>query len=140
PVLGLLGVVTVDRLDLEQRQIALALLRRPDLTEDRVPGPEVETLDLRRADVDVIRPVEVVPVLGPEEAVSLGQDLEHALAAQDHVAVEQFLLDPEDEILFTKAGIVRDIALLRHLVQLCNRLALQFGDVHESLRWNVKWV
>src|SRR5690606_21241918 len=35
--------------------------------------------------------------------------------------------------------IIRNVELLRHLVQLCNRFALQFGDVHESLRRNERY-
>src|SRR2546422_8100668 len=44
------------------REIALALLGRPDLAHDRVAGAEIEPLDLAGRDVDVVRAVEVVPV------------------------------------------------------------------------------
>ena len=44
----------VDRLDLDQREIALALFRRTDLARDGVPCAEVEFADLRRADVNVV--------------------------------------------------------------------------------------
>src|SRR5690606_26863088 len=120
-------------LDLEEREVPLAVLRRPDLPHDRVPGPEVEALDLGRADVDVVRPVEIIPVLRPEEAVPLGEDFQDALAPEHDVAIEEVLFDSEDEVLLTEAGVVGDVQLLGHLVQLSNRLALQFRDVHESL-------
>ncbi len=94
--------VSVDRLDLEQREIALPLLRRPHLAGDGVARAQIEALDLRWRDVDVVRPVEVVPVLAAQKAVALGQDLEHAFAAQHDIRVEQFLLDAEDEVLFAK--------------------------------------
>jgi hypothetical protein len=61
-VLGLFRLLKVDILDLEQREIALALLGRAHLTHDRVTGAEVETLDLTGGDVDIIRPVQVVPI------------------------------------------------------------------------------
>ncbi len=47
-VLRFLRVLAVDLLDLQQGQVALALLRRPDLAEHRVARPQVEPLDLRR--------------------------------------------------------------------------------------------
>jgi hypothetical protein len=74
-VLRLVRIVAVDVLDLEEREIALALLRGPHLAEDRVTGAQVEALDLRGTDVDVVGPVQVVPVLRAQEAVAFGQDL-----------------------------------------------------------------
>ena len=81
PVLRLLRIVAVDRLDLQEGQVALALLWGPDLTQHRIPRSQVEPLDLRGAHIDVIGPVQVVPGLGPEEAVPFGENLEHALPA-----------------------------------------------------------
>jgi hypothetical protein len=130
-VLGLVRIVAVDLLDLQQREVALALLGRADLAHDRVARAQVETLDLRRADVDVVGSVQVVPVLRAQEAVALRQDLQHALAAQDDIAVEQVLFDAEDQVLLTQARVVRDVELLCHFMELGNGLALQLGDVHE---------
>ena len=45
-VLGLLRIVAVDLLDLQQREVALALLGRADLAHHRVAGAQVEALDL----------------------------------------------------------------------------------------------
>jgi hypothetical protein len=73
PVLRLLRIVEVDLLDFQERQVALALLGRPHLPEDRVTGPEIEPLDLARAHIDVVRPVQVVPVLAAEEPVPFGK-------------------------------------------------------------------
>jgi hypothetical protein len=54
-VLRGLGLLEVDRLDLEQREVALRLLGGPDLTGDRVARPQAEAADLARGDVDVVR-------------------------------------------------------------------------------------
>ena len=89
PVLRLFRLVAVDRLDLEQREVALPLLRRPHLSHDRVAGAEIEPLDLAGGDVDVVRAVEVVPVLAAQKAVALGQDLQDAFTADHGVGVEQ---------------------------------------------------
>ena len=46
--------------------------------------------------------VEVVPVLAAQKAVAFRQDLEHALAVSTTSAIEQILLDAEDQILLSK--------------------------------------
>jgi hypothetical protein len=66
---------SVERLDLQECQITLTSLRRPDLARNRIARAQVEAFDLRGADVDVIRPVEVVPILRAEESVPLWKDL-----------------------------------------------------------------
>ena len=66
----------------------------------------------------------------PGEPVALGKDLEHSLAAQHGVRIEQVLLDAEDQVLFPQAGVVRDVELFRHRMQLRDGLLLQFGDIH----------
>ena len=52
--LGVLGRLAVDLVDLDQREVALAVLGRADLAFDRVAGVQVEAADLRRRDVDVV--------------------------------------------------------------------------------------
>ena len=81
-----LGRLEVDRLDPQQREVALALLGRPDLAADRVAGAQVEAPDLRRRDVDVVGARQVVLVRRAQEAVAVGQDLEHALGEDLAVA------------------------------------------------------
>src|SRR6185503_20437870 len=94
----------VDRRQPQERQVPLPWLRWPDLAADRVSRPQAETLDLRRRDVDVIRAGAVGPVLRAQEAVALGQDLEHALGLQRRGrTVEQALFDAVDEVLFPEA-------------------------------------
>ena len=96
------GIGAVDRLDLEQREISLAFLRRPHLARDRVARAQIEPLDLRWRDVDVVGPVQIVPVLAAQKAVAFRQDLEHAFAAQHRIRIEKILLDAKDEILLSK--------------------------------------
>jgi hypothetical protein len=45
---AVLGTVEVDLVDLEQREVALAFLRRPDLARHRVAGAQAEPPDLAR--------------------------------------------------------------------------------------------
>src|SRR5271170_3829535 len=55
-VAGLLGRLEVDGLDLDQREIFFALMRRADVAADGVAGLEVEFADLGWGDVDIVRP------------------------------------------------------------------------------------
>ena len=48
-VLDLLGVLEIDGRDLQQREIALAVLGRADRAFDRIAGAQAEAADLRRA-------------------------------------------------------------------------------------------
>jgi hypothetical protein len=124
PVLGLLRLLEVDLLDFEQRQVPLSFLGRPNLTHHGIAGAQIKPLDLAGRDVDVIGSVQVIPVLAAQEAVALGQDLEHALTPDDGVRVQQGLLDPEDQILLSETGIVRDVQLFGQGVELSDRLLL----------------
>jgi hypothetical protein len=111
-------------LHLQERQVALTLLRRTDLPQNSISGAEIESLDLGGTDVDVVRPVQVIPILGPQEPVSFREDLEHPLSSQHNVAVQEILLDPEDQVLLAEAGVVGNVELFRELMEVCYALTL----------------
>ena len=104
----LLGRLEVDRLDLEQREVALALLGRPDLARIDVAGAQVEAPDLRGRDVDVVGAGEVVLVGRAQEAEAVGQHLEHALGVDAAAFSALRLEDREDQVLLAHAGGVLD--------------------------------
>ena len=79
-VAGLLGVFEVDRVDLEQREIALAFLRAADLALDGVAGAQAEAADLRGRDVDVVGAGQVVRFRRAQEAEAVLQHLDDAFA------------------------------------------------------------
>ena len=54
-VLRAVGRLEVDRVHLDEREVALVLLGRADLAADGVAGAQVELADLRGRDVDVVR-------------------------------------------------------------------------------------
>ena len=128
------GLITIDRFDLEKRQIALPFLGRSHLSTYCVASPQIESLDLRRRDIDVVRPVEVVPVLAPKKAIALWQDFENAFARERLAAIEQSLLDAKDQVLFAEAGIVFRSERVGEFTELGGGLALQLGDVHGRCR------
>src|SRR5439155_26637565 len=108
----------VDGFDFQQREIPLPLLRRPNLAGNGVAGLQLETFDLRRRYIDVVRTIEIIPILTPQKAVSLGKNLQHALTGQHDVLIEQLLLDTENEILLAESRRVLDLEPLGHFHEL----------------------
>jgi hypothetical protein len=70
----------VDLVDLDQREVALAVLGRADLALDGVAGVQVEAADLARADVDVVGAGQVRGVGRAQEAEAVGQVSSDAVA------------------------------------------------------------
>src|SRR5439155_20177361 len=77
------GVLEIDLLDLEEREVALALLRGADLAGDDVSGSQVEAPNLGRGDVDVVRSGEVVGVGSPKKPDAVRARLQPALPVND---------------------------------------------------------
>src|SRR3972149_6143800 len=71
-VLARLGRLAVDLVDLDQREVALAVLGGADLALDGVAGVQVEAADLRGADVDVVGAREVGRVGGARGGGTVG--------------------------------------------------------------------
>src|SRR5262249_25466791 len=99
----------VHRLDLDQREIALAVLRRADLAGHRVAGVQIELADLRRRYVDVVGPGEVVVIGSAEEAEAVGERFEDAFREDQAALLGTRLEYLEDELLLAHAGRARDV-------------------------------
>ena len=123
------GLLVVDLRDAEQSEVALALLGWADLTGDDVAGPEVEALHLRRGDVDVVGPGQVVVVRRPQKPEAVGQDLEHALGKDGSGARRLRLEDAEDQFLLAHGRGALDVKLACHLGQFVDLLALHLLEV-----------
>ncbi len=77
-VLGLVGFFLIHRLDFEQREKALLVLRGPDLAGDQVAGLQIEPANLRGRHINVLRARQIVETLRTQEAEAFGQHLQHA--------------------------------------------------------------
>ena len=129
-VLRVLGRLAVDLVDLDQREVALAVLRRADLAFDRVAGVQVEAADLRRRDVDVVGAGEVGGVGRAQEAEAVGQHLEHAVAEDAFALLRLRLEQREDEVVLAHAVRAFDLDRVRDVEQLGDVLGFEFGQVH----------
>ena len=126
----LLGVLEIDGVDLEQREIALALLRAADLAFDRVAGAQAEAADLRGRDVDVVGAGEIVGVGRAQEAEAVLQHLDHAGAGDLDVTGGQLLQDREHQLLLAHGAGVLDGDLLGEAQQLRRRFGLKVLQLH----------
>ena len=123
------GVLEVDRLDLDQGEVALPFLGRADLAGDRVAGAQVELADLRRRDVDVVGARQVVVLGRAQEAEPVGQALEHALREDQPLLLGLRLQDLEDQVLLAHAGRVLDLQVLGDLQELRDLDLVERPDV-----------
>ena len=128
-VARLIRRLEVDRLDLDQREVPLAFLRRADLARDRVAGLEVELPNLRRRHVDVVGARQVVVVGRPQEAEAVRQHLEHALREDEAALLGLRFQDLKDQLLLPHAGRARHVHVFGDLRELLNAHVLQIGDV-----------
>ncbi len=131
---ALRGLFEVDRLHLQQREVALAFLGRADLSFDGIACAQAEAPDLRRRDVDVVRTREVVLVRSAQEAEAVLQDLEHALGEDLAAVLGLGLQDREDQVLLAQPRRVLDVHRLGELGQLRHRLLLQLPDENRLRR------
>ena len=125
----LIGRLEVDRLDLDEREVALAFLRRPDLARDGVAGLQIELANLRRRHVDVVGARQVVVVGRAQEAEAVGQHFEHAFREDEAALLGLRLQDLEDQLLLAHAGRAGDGHVLGDLRELLDAHVLQIGDV-----------
>ena len=97
---GRFGRLAVDLVDLDQREVALAVLRCSNLALDRVAGVQVEAADLRRRDVDVIGARQVRSLGRSQEAEAVGQHFEGAVAENLLASLGALLQDRKHQLLF----------------------------------------
>ena len=128
-VAGFLGRLVVDRVDLDQGEIALALLGRPDLAGDGVAGAQVETADLRGRDIDVIGARQIVVLRRAQKAEAVRQALEHAVGEDQAALFGLRLQDLEDQLLLAQAGDAGDPHVLRDLVEILDTHILELYEV-----------
>ena len=114
----LVGVLEIDQVDLEQREVALSVLGAADLPLDGVAGPQRKAPDLRRGDIDVVGPRQVVGVGRAQEAEAVLQHLDHAGAGDVDLLGRKLLEDREHQLLLAHGAGVLDADLFGEAQQL----------------------
>ena len=124
--LGSLGGLAVDLVDLDQGEIAFAILRGADLAVDGVAGMQVEAADLRGRDVDVVRAGEVRGVGGAEEPESVREHFQRAVA-EDRLPLFRAVLEHrEDQVLLAQPVCPLDFVGDGHVDELGDVQGFQF--------------
>ena len=129
-VAGLFRRFEVDGLDLDQREILLAFVRRPHVAADGVAGLQIELADLRGRDVDVVGAGQIVVVGRAEEAVAVGQDFQHAFGEDVAFFFALRLKDLEDQVLLAEAAGAGNFQGARNAAQLSDVFFFEFCDRH----------
>ena len=96
--------VKIDFIDLEQREITLVVLRRPDFAADGVPGAQIEAPDLARRDVDIVRARQVGTIRRSQESEAILKNLEHPFAEYIFTLFRLGFEDAKNNILAAHAG------------------------------------
>ena len=124
-VAGRLRLLEVDRVDLEQGEVALALLGRTDLALHRVTGAQRETADLRRRDVDVVGARQVVRIGRTQEAEAVLQDFDDADPCDLNILGSKLFQNGEHQLLLAHGAGIFDAVLLGEGEELSGRFGLQ---------------
>ena len=103
-VAGLFGRLEVDSFYLHQREILLALMRRPHLATDGVAGLQVKLANLRWRNVNVVRAGQIVVIRRAQKSVAIRKDFEHAFGEDVAFFFALRLQDLENQILFAHAA------------------------------------
>ncbi len=131
-VLRVFRLLEVDRVDLEQGEVALAFLRRADLAGDGVAGTQVEATDLAGRHIDVVRAGQIGSIGGAQEAETVLENLQHAVAVDVLAAFRVLFQQGENHVLLARTGHVVDAHLVGHFQQFGDGLLLEFSQIHRK--------
>ena len=126
-------ILTADRFDAEQGEVAFVFFRGANLARDRGTRPQPEPSNLAGRDVDIVGAGEVVIVGTAQEAETIGQDFQRPFAEHQAVHLGPLFQDLEDQVLLLQTGVIGQLLDTSLSEQLRHRHALQFGDVNFAL-------
>ncbi len=116
------GILFVDRFHAEQSEEPLSFFRRTDLAAHAVPGAQVEFLDLRRGDVNVVGRGEIVVVYRTKEPVAVGEDFQDAAAERQSPLFCLSFEDLEYQFLLPEVAVSGNVEVLCNLIELSDFL------------------
>ena len=129
-VLGLFRIFEIERVDLEQREIAFAFFRAADVAFDGVAGAKAEAADLRRRDVDVVGAGQVVGVGRAQKAEAVGENLNDAFADDVDFLDRELLENGEHQLLLAHGAGIFDPVLFRERDELGRRFRFEVLEFH----------
>ena len=129
-VAGFLRVLEVERIDLEQGEVAFAFFGAADMAVDGVAGAQPEAADLRGRDVNIVGPRQIVRLWRAQEAKTVRQNFDHAFADNIGLARRELLEDAEHQLLLPHGRSVLDLELFGKCNELSRRFGLELLEFH----------
>ena len=129
-VARLLGILEIDRVDLEQREIALAFLRGADVAFDGVAGAQTETADLAWRNIDVVGPGQIIRFRRAQKAEAVGEHLDDAFADDVDFLGRELLEDREHQLLLAHGAGVFDLMFFGEGDEFGRGLGLEVLEFH----------
>ena len=129
-VLGLFRVFEIQRVDLEQREIAFAFFRAANMAFDGVAGAKPEAADLRGRDIDIIRSRQIIGVRRAQKSEAVGENLDDAFADNVGFLDRELFENGEHQLLLAHGAGVFDPFLFRERDELGRRLGLEVLKFH----------
>src|SRR5439155_18862210 len=94
----------IDGFVFDQREIALAVFWRAHLSGDGVAGAKVELANLRRRNIDIVRPGKIVVFRSAQESEPIGKAFEDTFGENQSVLFGLRAEDLEDQLLLPHAA------------------------------------
>ncbi len=136
-VLGFFRVFEIERVDLQQREIAFAFFRAADVAFDGVAGAQAEAADLRRRDVDVVGAGQVVRVGRAQKAEAVGENLDDAFTDNVGFLDRELLENGEHQLLLAHGAGIFDPVLFGERDELGRRFRFEVLEFHfPHLGWS----
>ena len=129
-VARLLGILEIERVDLEQRKVAFAFLGAADMAVDGVAGAQAEAADLRGRNVNIVGPRQIVRFRRAQEAKTVRQHFDHAFADNIGLAHRKLLEDAEHQLLLAHGRGILDLELFGKGDELSRSLGLELLEFH----------
>jgi len=129
-VARLLRVFEIEGVDLEQRKVTLAFLRRANVAFDGVASAQAETADLAGRDVDVIGARQVIRFRRAEEAEAVRQHLNDTFADDINLLRRELLEDGEHQLLLAHGAGVLNLVLFSEADEFGRGFGLQVLEFH----------
>ena len=129
-VAGHFGVFEVDGFDLDEGEIALAVLGRTHLAGDGVAGAQIELANLRRRDVDIVRARQIVVFRGAQKAEAVRQAFQDAFAEDEAVLLGLRAQDLKNQLLLAHAAGAGDRQFLGDFRQVGDVFLFQFSKAN----------
>ena len=124
------GRIKVDLVDLEQREITLALLGRTNLAFNRIARAQTKAPNLARRDIDIVRTGKIVCLGTAQEAKAVWQNLQHAFAENGMIVFGQLFENGKHQLLFTERAGVFDFEFLGQGKKLRRGFLFEFLKMH----------